>query len=126
MLTNDGKAYAIGDNTYGQLSNGNNVPSETTPVAVRKNSENIFTGIKEIKAGDKTTVIVTTDGKLYACGMNDNNELGIENKEILDVNTPQENKNIENVIFANIGTNHVVAIKEDGEVDAFGYGKMVS
>lgn len=36
MLTNDGKAYAIGDNTYGQLSNGNNVPSETTPVAVRK------------------------------------------------------------------------------------------
>ena len=123
MLTNDGKAYAIGDNTYGQLSNGNNVPSETTPVAVRKNSENIFTGIKEIKAGDKTTVIVTTDGKLYACGMNDNNELGIENKEILDVNTPQENKNIENVIFANIGTNHVVAIKEDGEVDAFGYGK---
>ena len=123
MLTNDGKAYAIGDNTYGQLSNGNNVPSETTPVAVRKNSENIFTGIKEIKAGDKTTVIVTTDGKLYACGMNDNNELGIENKEILDVNTPQENKNIENVIFANIGTNHVVAIKEDGEVDAFGNGK---
>ena len=123
MLTNDGKAYAIGDNTYGQLSNGNNVPSETTPVAVRKNSENIFTGIKEIKAGDKTTVIVTTDGKLYACGMNDNNELGIENKEILDVNTPQENKNIENVISANIGTNHVIAIKEDGEVDAFGYGK---
>ena len=123
MLTNDGKAYAIGDNTYGQLSNGNNVPSETSPVAVRKGSENIFTGIKEIKAGDKTTVIVTTDGKLYACGMNDNNELGIENKEILDVNTPQENKNIENVIFANIGTNHVVAIKEDGEVDAFGYGK---
>ena len=123
MLTNDGKAYAIGDNTYGQLSNGNNVPSETTPVAVRKNSENIFTGIKEIKAGDKTTVIVTTDGKLYACGMNDNNELGIENKEILDVNIPQENKNIENVISANIGTNHVVAIKEDGEVDAFGYGK---
>ena len=123
MLTNDGKAYAIGDNTYGQLSNGNNVPSENTPVAVRKDSDNIFTGIKEIKAGDKTTIIVTTDGKLYACGMNDNNELGIENKEILDVNTPQENTNITNVISANIGTNHVVAIKEDGEVDAFGYGK---
>ena len=123
MLTNDGRAYAIGDNTYGQLSNGNNVPSETSPVAVRKDSENIFTGIKEIKAGDKTTVIVTTDGKVYACGMNDNNELGIENKEILDVNTPQENKNIENVISANIGVNHVVAIKENGEVYAFGYGK---
>ena len=123
MLTNDGRAYAIGDNTYGQLSNGNNVPSETSPVAVRKDSENIFTGIKEIKAGDKTTIIVTTDGKVYACGMNDNNELGIENKEILDVNTPQENKNIENVISANIGVNHVVAIKEDGEVYAFGYGK---
>ena len=123
MLTNDGRAYAIGDNTYGQLSNGNNVPSETSPVAVRKDSENIFTGIKEIKAGDKTTVIVTTDGKVYACGMNDNNELGIENKEILDVNTPQENKNIENVISANIGVNHVVAIKGNGEVYAFGYGK---
>lgn len=123
MLTNDGRAYAIGDNTYGQLSNGNNVPSETYPVAVRKDSENIFTGIKEIKAGDKTTVIVTTDGKVYACGMNDNNELGIENKEILDVNTPQENKNIENVISANIGVNHVVAIKGNGEVYAFGYGK---
>ena len=123
MLTNDGRAYAIGDNTYGQLSNGNNVPSETSPVAVRKDSENIFTGIKEIKAGDKTTVIVTTDGKVYACGMNDNNELGIENKEILDVNTPQENKNIENVISANIGVNHIVAIKENGEVYAFGYGK---
>ena len=124
ILTSEQKAYAIGDNTYGQLANGNNVPSEETPVAVRINSENLFTGIKEIKAGDKITSIVTIDGKVYTCGMNDNNELGIENTEILDRNLPEENTNISNVIFADPGSNHVVVVKEDGTVYAWGNGKQ--
>ncbi|MBQ2938059.1 MAG: cadherin-like beta sandwich domain-containing protein [Clostridia bacterium] len=124
MLTGEQKAYAIGDNTYGQLANGNNVPSEELPVAVRIDSENLFTGIKEIKAGDRVTTIVTTDGKVWTAGMNDNNELGIENTEILDRNLPEENANISNVIFANPGYNHVVVVKADGTVYAWGNGKQ--
>lgn len=124
MLTSEGKGYSIGDNTYGQLGNGNNVSSFDTPVAIRDLSDNIFTNIKEIKAGDKYTVIVTNDGKVYTVGINDNNELGIDNTEILDRSLPEINENIENVIFATAGDNHVTVIKNDGTVYAWGNGKL--
>ena len=124
MLTKDGKAYSIGKNTYGQLGNGNHVASNDTPVAVKNSSNNVFENIKEIKAGDKTTVIVTDDGKVWTCGMNDNNELGIDNAQILDRNLPEVNDNIENVILATIGDNHVTVVKDDGSVYAWGNGKL--
>ena len=56
--------------------------------------------------------------------MNDNNELGIENTEILDRNLPEANTNINNVIFADPGYNHIVVVKEDGTVYAWGNGKQ--
>ena len=124
MLTSEGKAYAIGDNTYGQLGNGNNVSSTDTPVAIRIDSENLFTNIKEIKAGDKTTILVTNDGKVFTTGMNDNNELGIENTQILDRNLPEENTNIQNAIFVTIGDNHATVVKDDGTVYSWGNGKL--
>ena len=124
MLTSEGKAYALGDNTYGQLSIGNNVSSQDTAVAVRKDTDTLFTNIKEIKAGDKYTIIVTRDGKVYTVGINDSNELGIENNQILDRNLPEENTNISNVIFATTGDNHVTVVKNDGTVYAWGNGKL--
>lgn len=124
MLTEAGNAYSIGDNTYGQLGNGNNVPSPNTLVAVRRNETDIFENIREIKAGDKFTVIITNDKKVYTVGINDDNELGVENTQLLDRNLPKQNLNCSNMIFASAGDNHVTVVKEDGTVYSWGNGKL--
>ena len=122
LLAENGLAYAVGDNTYGQLGNGNNVSSIDAAVAIRKNESDLFTGIKQIKAGDKTTVIVSNEGKVYACGMNDCYELGTDDKDILDINIPRQIENFDDNILVAIGTNHVTAVKSNGTVYDWGNG----
>ena len=122
MLTSEGKAYAIGDNTYGQLGNGNNVSSTNETVAVRANESELFTGIKEIRAGNNTTVLVTTDGEVYAFGMNDNYELGTDDKDILDYNLPIKVSDFDDAIMCAIGDNHVSVACADGTVYNWGNG----
>ncbi len=124
MLTNTGKAYSIGDNTYGQLADGTNVSSTDTLVEVKKTATDVFTDIKEIKAGDKNTVIVQNDGSVWVSGINDNYELGIDNSQTLDKSLPLQNTNISNAIFATAGDNHITVIKDDGSVYAWGNGKL--
>ena len=122
FLRDTGIAYAIGENTYGQLGNGTNNPSTELPVAVLDETGVIVTDIKEIKAGDYTTVLVKNDETVYAFGMNDNYELGTDDPDILDYNKPIENTGITDVISVGIGDNHVTAIKSDGFVYSWGQG----
>ena len=122
FLAENGMAYAIGDNTYGQLGNGNNVSSVNEIVAIRANESDLFTGVKEIKAGNNTTVLVTTDGEVYAFGMNDNYELGTDDKDILDYNLPIKVSDFDDAIMCAIGDNHVSVACADGTVYNWGNG----
>ena len=122
LLSENGLAYAVGDNTYGQLGNGNNVSSMEAVVAIRKNESDLFTGIKQIKAGDNTTVILANDGNVYVCGMNDCYELGTDDKDILDVNIPRKIDNLDDNVLVAIGTSHVTSVKSNGTVYDWGNG----
>ncbi|MBR0375237.1 MAG: hypothetical protein IJH59_01630, partial [Firmicutes bacterium] len=122
MLTVNQEAYAIGDNTFGQLGNMNNNPSTVTPVALRKDIDNLFDNIKEVKAGDRFTIIVTNDGKIYTVGINNNNELGIENTQIQDRNTIEQTTTIEDAIFVDAGYGFASTITSNGTVYTWGLG----
>jgi alpha-tubulin suppressor-like RCC1 family protein len=70
----DGKVYGVGSNGYGQLGDGTTT-GRTTPVAMQ-----VFDGSAvralQVQSGYGTTVILTTNGKVYTVGNNSNGQLG--------------------------------------------------
>lgn len=73
----DGRVFGSGANNYGQLGNGVALPAGvnavTTPVQM-----NLPTGVKarSVQSGFGTTVVLTTEGKVYTVGNNSNGQLG--------------------------------------------------
>ena len=78
VLTSDGKVYAWGDNSSGQLGSGNNT-SSNIPVAV--STAGILSGkiIKAIACGSGQSLALASDGKVYAWGDNSSGQLGSGN-----------------------------------------------
>lgn len=64
-LKNNGAVYAWGDNTYGQLGIGSNLPS------VRALLVNGLSDVKEIGAGIAVSIFLKNDGTLWGCGLVD-------------------------------------------------------
>ena len=71
-LTTEGKAYCWGMNLYGQLGN-NSTTNSSTPVAVQMPAGVSF---QSIAAGYYHTCALTTTGKAYCWGMNNQGRLG--------------------------------------------------
>ncbi|MCL2037654.1 hypothetical protein FWG95_01460 [Candidatus Saccharibacteria bacterium] len=71
----DGSVYAWGDNTYGQLGNGNNT-SSTVPVAVT--TSGVLSGkmVLQLIVAGETVYVLTSDGSVYAWGDNTYGQLG--------------------------------------------------
>lgn len=76
LLTSDGKVYACGENTKGQLGN-NSTTFYSTPVAVDMTGVLSGKTVIALAAGYQHTLALTSDGGLYAWGCNDAGELGI-------------------------------------------------
>ena len=70
----DGKVYGVGSNGYGQLGDGTTI-GRTTPATMQ-----VFDGssvrAQQVQSGFGTTVILTTNGKVYTVGNNSNGQLG--------------------------------------------------
>jgi len=122
FLTTEGRAYGIGSNTYGQLGNGNNVSSQDEVVAIRINEQNIFENIVSIEAGNKYSVILTKDSKVYTVGINENGEQGVASSELSDISLPKENLKLSDVMLISAGNSHIVVAKKDGSAYAWGSG----
>jgi alpha-tubulin suppressor-like RCC1 family protein len=80
LLDQSGYVYGCGYNNYGQLGDGTNNDSNTL---VQMISGNAFFGdvygvknINDITCGAYHTVLLDQSGFLYACGLNDNGQLG--------------------------------------------------
>ena len=71
----DGTVYAWGDNRYGQLGDGTTV-NKPYPVSVSIGGQAI-SSIKDISAGGKHSLALTSRGKVYAWGANNKGQLGI-------------------------------------------------
>ena len=72
----DGTVWSWGNNTNGQLGNGTTTQAKN-PVQVKINSSTFFTGANAVAAGASHSVILKTDGSVYACGLNTSGQLSV-------------------------------------------------
>jgi alpha-tubulin suppressor-like RCC1 family protein len=75
-LKSDGKLYSWGANTNGQLGDGTTT-QRPFPVPVNMNGTLSNKTIRAVAAGNYFTVVLTTDGLLFAFGQNDAGQLGV-------------------------------------------------
>ena len=82
--TLNNQIYCWGDNTYGQLGVGDILDSfiQNTPLV----STNWPNDIVDMKCGAYHTLVLTFNGDVYSCGINENGELGRETEDDLSFN----------------------------------------
>ena len=128
-LDSDGKVYAWGYNTHGQLGN-NSTTESSVPVAV--DISGVLTGktITAISGGSEHTIALDSDGKVYTWGYNNYGQLG--NNSTTESHVPVA-VDISGVLAGKIitdiaaGTGYSVVLDSDGKVYAWGvnwYGQL--
>ncbi len=84
----------------------------------------------QIATGNRFTAILKADGTVWTIGNSEQGQLGYEN--VINVNAPQiaqtdPDTELENVIKIAVGSNHVLALTNEGKVYAWGdneYGQL--
>ncbi|WP_272946193.1 chitobiase/beta-hexosaminidase C-terminal domain-containing protein [Geobacter sp. OR-1] len=111
-LKNDGTVWAWGLNDHGQLGNGSGNSSVPVPI-------NSISGIVSVAAGYKHGVALKSDGSVWSWGANNRGQLG--NGSTNESNTPVKVNNLSGITaIASSRGNHVLALKNDGTVWAWG------
>ena len=125
----NGSLWAWGNNAYGQLGNGN-FTSSTVPVLVGN-------GFRQAAAAKYFSVALKTDGSLWTWGNNEVGSLGNGTRATCSVTTtnscpddaysgasqPTQIGTGYSAISANSGAFHVLALKPDGSLWAWGLGE---
>ena len=129
VLTSDGKVFAWGENSSGQLGNGTTNDS-TTPVAVDMRGALSGKTVTAIAAGSYHTLVLTSDGKVFAWGYNGWGQLGDGTTThrttavAVDMSGALLGKTVTAIAG---GGGHTVALTSDGKVFAWGqntYGQL--
>ncbi|MBF0459632.1 MAG: fibronectin type III domain-containing protein [Nitrospirae bacterium] len=113
-LKGDGTVWGWGFNFYGQLGNGTNTYSYSTPVQVSS-----LTGVTAISAGFLHTAALKSDGTVWTWGWNNSGELG--NGTTTASNTPVQVSSLTGVTAIAAGSYYTLALKSDGTVWAWGF-----
>jgi alpha-tubulin suppressor-like RCC1 family protein len=119
ILTENGKVFACGNNTYGQLGL-EDTENKNTFTAVPPLLNNKVA--KQVVAGSDYTMILANDGTVFACGNNLHGELGLLDNNIRITFTtvsPLPKGKVAKQVVA--GSNHTMILAEDGTVFACGY-----
>ncbi|MCE4722096.1 hypothetical protein LVU47_07845 [Clostridioides difficile] len=111
FLTNGGKWYVTGTNTYGQLGLGDEVARDGFSIV---NMDNI----KEIACGAAHTVVLTNNGEVYTAGRNVEGQLGLGDNTSRNTFTKVDIDNVKRVIC---GAYYTLILKNNGEL--YGTGK---
>lgn len=112
ILTNDGEAYALGSNTFGQVGN------ETTDFQEDPEKLAFLTKAKDIAASGHHSLAVDEEGTVWAWGLNLSSQLG-DGKNNMKV-TPQKVYGLAKIKSVAAGYRFSVALQEDGHVVAWG------
>ncbi|MGE5328107.1 MAG: Calx-beta domain-containing protein [Deltaproteobacteria bacterium] len=128
VLKQDCSVWACGKNASGQLGN-NSIEQSSTAVQVKKDINNMFTGVKEVIAGGNHVVALKIDGTVWAWGNNEYGQLGDASSgtnrlmpvQVADMNLLQLLSTGENMTKQIAGgANHTIALKSDGTVWTWG------
>ena len=123
-LTADGKVYAWGLNTNGELGDGTTTTSGV-PVAVNTSGELAGKTVIAIAAGAKSfNLALSTDGKVFSWGFNLSGQLGNSGSATSLVPIPVDTTGVLSgkvVVAIAAGMAHCLALTSDGEVFAWGY-----
>ncbi len=115
-LKSDGTVWTWGENYYGELGIGSRYGEELTPVQVINISD-----IIKITAGANHCLALSSNGGVYAWGLNNSNQLGVRTSDWCKAR-PVHVNGLSNAIAITAGSEHSMALKEDGTVWAWGYG----
>ncbi|OGA01288.1 MAG: hypothetical protein A3H35_20000, partial [Betaproteobacteria bacterium RIFCSPLOWO2_02_FULL_62_17] len=118
-LKSDGTVWAWGNNSDGRLGDGTTT-NRTTPVQVLgPGGVGFLSGVAGIAAGNSHSLVLKSDGTVWAWGSNSNRNLGdgtTANRSI-----PVQAQGLSNVIAVSAGFNSSVALASDGALRAWGY-----
>jgi len=118
-LSGDGTVWAWGYNMYGQLGDGTGGTQEwgdysNTPVRVQN-----LTNVIAVSAGRNNSAALRSDGTVWTWGCNMSGQLGIGTR--FDLSTvPVQVHGLTNVIAIAAGNFHMLALRNDGTVWAWG------
>jgi len=112
-LKADGRVYAWGDNSYGQLGNGT-LTTQSIPVIVSGQSDFVA-----ISAGVFHSLALKADGRVFAWGYNFYGQLG--DGTTLNKFFPVPVVSESNFVAISAGGDHSLALKADGTLFAWGY-----
>lgn len=118
-VKSDNTLWAAGDNTYGQLADGTTGNGEQTDDT--ENSEalsfrQVMTNVRNVACTAFGTLILKTDGTLWACGYNANGELGNGTYD----NIYEPVKILSGVSAISCGEDFSAAIGNNGDLYAWG------
>jgi alpha-tubulin suppressor-like RCC1 family protein len=121
-IRTDGKVFAWGDNSYGQLGIGN----KTTQLTPQQVSFSYGQFIRTVACGDYHMVMMDTLGELWACGNNANGQLGNNStttatKPVLVGDVAGKACDGNRYVAVAAGAAHCIALKEDGTIWTWGY-----
>ncbi|KAG0321747.1 hypothetical protein BGZ99_003718 [Dissophora globulifera] len=131
-IDKNGKARAFGLNTYGQCGDEDakkeNVPSIAAITALQGET------LADIQGGEHHSIALTKDGRLFGFGRSDSYQLGLgyteepghedSSSHKKAIRTPTHIPGLPTIAAVAVGGNHTLALSEDGEVYAWGFGEM--
>lgn len=113
FVCDNGTVRGTGRNVNGQLGDGNNTPTVTTPVTVSG-----LTDVVAVSAKAEFSLFLKSDGTVWACGSNAFGELG--NGTGQNSNVPVQIPGLNGIIKISAGFFHSLFLKNDGTVWACG------
>ncbi len=121
VLNKMGQVYAFGNNIFGQLgiskSNSNKLDRPNDSKILIPTLVSI-SNIISIAAGERQSLLLTSEGTVYGFGENTYGQLG--SKFYNNIHTPILIPGLENIIAISISDNHSLALNEYGQVYVFG------
>ena len=115
--TRSGLVLTLGEGDVGQLGLGEEIMERKRPAIVPSIADR---SVVQVVCGGMHTVALTTDGKVYSWGCNDEGALGRRTSGMHQESVPGLVSFPEHVVQVSAGDSHTVALTDDGKVFCWG------
>jgi alpha-tubulin suppressor-like RCC1 family protein len=130
LLTSSGQVFSFGDNYYGQLGNTTNANNSAVSANPYPTPVTLPGPAAQVAAGDQLSLVLLSNGQLYAFGENEEGQLGNDNNDASIANPTPTLVNLPGgaaVAQVAAGDDFSLALTTGGQLYAFGdneYGQL--